>query len=338
MQMPGRKYTSATQYRYGFNGKEEDDEVSGDGNQYDYGFRIYNPRIGRFLSVDPLTNKYPELSPYQFASNMPIIAIDLDGEEAKIVTIFHSSSTGKEFYRTVQDLSTPFAQIASSTLTIHKYAFSTKKGLEWKQVGPAELTFNRPINFQTGRIDLNEQTFKSLMSPFVKKLVNKAIDTEAGYVNNPNDPGGATKYGIAENREWPRAAKFLGLNTDPQNIKTITREQAQQYYIASRIEPYRINDIKNERVANAILDQSVLTPGLINKNVKRSLNDLGYNFEVNSNKLTDEQIDALNKINPDIFVEKFTDHQLEHYESIKKTNRSNYDEHIHGWKNRLNKL
>ena len=28
--------------------------ISGDGNQYDYGFRIYNPRIGRFLSTDPL--------------------------------------------------------------------------------------------------------------------------------------------------------------------------------------------------------------------------------------------------------------------------------------------
>jgi hypothetical protein len=35
-------------YRYGFNGKENDGEVSGEGNQYDYGFRIYNPRLGGF--------------------------------------------------------------------------------------------------------------------------------------------------------------------------------------------------------------------------------------------------------------------------------------------------
>lgn len=47
--------------------------------------RIYDPRVGRFLSVDPITSKYPELTPYQFASNTPIQAIDLDGLEAWVV-------------------------------------------------------------------------------------------------------------------------------------------------------------------------------------------------------------------------------------------------------------
>jgi RHS repeat-associated protein len=70
-------------YRYGFNGKENDNEVKGSGNQQDYGMRIYDPRLGRFLSVDPLTKEYPELTPFQFASNTPIQAIDLDGLEAK---------------------------------------------------------------------------------------------------------------------------------------------------------------------------------------------------------------------------------------------------------------
>ncbi len=70
-------------YRYGFNGKEND--ANGEfGSQLiqDYGFRMYNPSIGKFLSVDPLTQSYPELTPYQFASNTPIWAIDLDGLEA----------------------------------------------------------------------------------------------------------------------------------------------------------------------------------------------------------------------------------------------------------------
>lgn len=50
---------------------------------YDYGFRIYNPTIAKFLSVDPLTASYPWYTPYQFAGNMPIWAIDLDGIEAQ---------------------------------------------------------------------------------------------------------------------------------------------------------------------------------------------------------------------------------------------------------------
>ncbi len=43
---------------------------------------MYNPAIGKFLSFDPLAPEYPELTPYQFASNTPIYAIDLDGLEA----------------------------------------------------------------------------------------------------------------------------------------------------------------------------------------------------------------------------------------------------------------
>lgn len=73
-------------YRYGFNGKEKDPEgMGGGGSTYDYGFRIYNPQIGKFLSVDPLTSSYPWYTPYQFAGNKPIVAIDLDGLEEKVV-------------------------------------------------------------------------------------------------------------------------------------------------------------------------------------------------------------------------------------------------------------
>jgi RHS repeat-associated protein len=79
MEMPGRKLSGG--YRYGFNGKENDNEVKGEGNQQDYGMRIYDGRIGKFLSVDPLTLKYPFWTPYQFAGNMPIKYIDLDGLE-----------------------------------------------------------------------------------------------------------------------------------------------------------------------------------------------------------------------------------------------------------------
>ncbi|TCC87295.1 hypothetical protein EZ428_21575 [Pedobacter frigiditerrae] len=88
-QMPQRKWGLA--YRYGFNGKENDNDVKGEGNQQDYGMRIYDPRIGKFLSVDPITSKYPELTPYQFASNTPIEAIDLDGLESASINAYMTS-------------------------------------------------------------------------------------------------------------------------------------------------------------------------------------------------------------------------------------------------------
>ena len=86
--MPGRNYNApgAKDARYGFNGKENDNEVKGEGNQQDYGFRIYDPRLGRFLSVDPLSPEYPFYTPYQFAGNSPISNIDLDGLEDSLAT------------------------------------------------------------------------------------------------------------------------------------------------------------------------------------------------------------------------------------------------------------
>jgi len=86
MIMPARYSATNSSYRYGFNGKENDSEVKGTGNQQDYGMRIYDPRTGRFLSVDPLTRKYPWFTPYQFASNSPISSIDFDGLEGLVAT------------------------------------------------------------------------------------------------------------------------------------------------------------------------------------------------------------------------------------------------------------
>jgi len=63
-----------------YNDKELWDD--GELNWYDYGFRNYDPQIGRFVQLDPLTDDYPMMTPYQYASCEPIANIDLDGLEA----------------------------------------------------------------------------------------------------------------------------------------------------------------------------------------------------------------------------------------------------------------
>jgi RHS repeat-associated protein len=86
-----------TFYRFGFNGKEQDPEFKGKHNVQDYGFRMNDTRYGRFFSVDPLRAKYPMLSTYQFASNSPIMGIDLDGLELmNFETSMYSMGYGKE--------------------------------------------------------------------------------------------------------------------------------------------------------------------------------------------------------------------------------------------------
>jgi RHS repeat-associated protein len=75
------RHASTDSYRYGFNGMEKDDEHKGEGNSYDYGARMYDPRTGRWMSTDALESKYPYLSSYSYASNNPILYLDFDGND-----------------------------------------------------------------------------------------------------------------------------------------------------------------------------------------------------------------------------------------------------------------
>lgn len=77
MVMKDREY-DADGYRYEFNGKEKDSEWGGN---YDYGARMYDPRVGRWLSVDPMANKFSSWSPYNYSINNPILFVDESGME-----------------------------------------------------------------------------------------------------------------------------------------------------------------------------------------------------------------------------------------------------------------
>lgn len=85
MAMPSKKYQANGDYRYGFNGKENDNEVRGIGNCLDFGDRTYDPRLAKWSSVDPERKKYPYESPYSFAFNSPIWAIDRGGRDVIIL-------------------------------------------------------------------------------------------------------------------------------------------------------------------------------------------------------------------------------------------------------------
>jgi RHS repeat-associated protein len=142
-----RQYSlDGSDYRYGFNGKEGDDEVKGDDNQQDYGMRIYDPRVGRFLSVDPIAAQYPMLTPYQFASNTPIQAIDEDG----LYTVFIQGAVAKndkkkgkkEKNKTFSsDLNREFSQILNKPGQPVRFTFS-KSAAEPNLVEKGMFTLN----------------------------------------------------------------------------------------------------------------------------------------------------------------------------------------------------
>jgi RHS repeat-associated protein len=132
--MPGRSENSS-QYRYGFNNMEKDDEISGNGNSYDFGDRIYDPRVGRWLSSDPFESKFPSQSPYSFANNSPISTIDVNGDSSVVVisglsNSTYKSSTGEIFVvyelKVYENMTAAQYEVHSSNGTLPEASYTTQ--------------------------------------------------------------------------------------------------------------------------------------------------------------------------------------------------------------------
>jgi RHS repeat-associated protein len=65
--------------RYTYQGQEYQDDL--DYNEYQYGFRMHDPSLGRFMGIDPLAEKYMYNSPYAFSENKVINGVELEGLE-----------------------------------------------------------------------------------------------------------------------------------------------------------------------------------------------------------------------------------------------------------------
>ena len=68
--------------KHAFSSKERDVET---GLSY-FGARYYSSDLSIWLSVDPMSDKYPSLSPYTYCANNPVKLVDPNGEEGIVVT------------------------------------------------------------------------------------------------------------------------------------------------------------------------------------------------------------------------------------------------------------
>ncbi len=88
--------SGSAKYRWGFNGMEKDDNLKGTGNSYDFGTRMYDPRIGRWKVIDKMHHLQPDQSTYKSFLNNPLFYKDEDGKiEVDLITII-DKRTGAE--------------------------------------------------------------------------------------------------------------------------------------------------------------------------------------------------------------------------------------------------
>jgi RHS repeat-associated protein len=156
MSMPGRTF-SVENYRYGFNGKENQDELLGEDNAQDFGARMYDARVGRWWGLDPNQNSYAHLSPYNAMENNPIYFNDPDGKDATITIVGNSLIISTKIYITGMEANEKLANEIKEQI-IRDW----DKG--WKYKG-YNVKFNVDVVVYTGEMDPNSNLIHITNSP-----------------------------------------------------------------------------------------------------------------------------------------------------------------------------
>ncbi|MEE9363951.1 MAG: 3-coathanger stack domain-containing protein [Cellulophaga sp.] len=118
MLLPNR-HGNTSDYRYGFQGQEMDNEVKGEGNSLNYKYRMHDPRVGRFFAPDPLERNYPYYTPYSFSGNKVIAFRELEGMEHKYYALYLNEFGGNVHELQDKEQESSFFSPDSKTLTIY---------------------------------------------------------------------------------------------------------------------------------------------------------------------------------------------------------------------------
>lgn len=183
-------------------------------------------------------------------------------------------------------------------------------------------------------IELDDNN-KIIVNPDKNISLEKTLDEEAGYIDNPKLIDQPTNYGITQ----PTLDKYNADHPDfnfPKNVKDITYDQAKQIYKEDFLEKRRIDEIKNPRISHAIFDMGVMSNfNSVGKIVQQTLNaSMGANLKIDG-KIGNKTINALNTI-PDDKIDNFMrdlkENRIKYLQSL-----SGWDKYGRGWANRTNR-
>lgn len=174
----------------------------------------------------------------------------------------------------------------------------------------------------------SELNHKVEASPDTTSFINNLIKTEGGFVDNPADSGGPTKFGITQQTlsEWRNAP------VDTNDVANLTEDEAKQIYQKKFVEDPGFDSIKNEAVRNVVIDAAV-NHGIVPA-IKLLQETLGVSP---SGTLDEETKTAIEKINSRVLIKKLINARLDLYNSLVDKDPSQR-QFLGGWITRLANL
>jgi hypothetical protein len=158
--------------------------VYGEGNALDFGARIYDSRLGRWMSVDPQASKYVSLSPFHFGNNNPIITIDPNGEENIVVVGGNTSMDNGGEHNNIYNFIEP--------------AIKQAKLYEIENNNEKTTIIIMNAGYTPEQID--EMTKAILANGLAAPVIINSADELTNYINNKKIEGPVIGGSVSENR------------------------------------------------------------------------------------------------------------------------------------------
>ena len=174
---------------------------------------------------------------------------------------------------------------------------------------------------------IKSQSFNNNTSEDVfNKIFEYILSVEGGYSNDKADKGGKTKYGIIETE-----ARKYGYRGD---MKDLTKDIAKDIYKNKYYLSNNLDKIKDKRVALSIADWTINSGSWGLKKAQQAVNILKGDVLVVDGRIGEKSIEAINSVNPELFLTQYHELQRKFYKAIVDNNPSQ-SVFLKGWLNRV---
>ncbi len=244
-----------TDVRYGFNGKEVDSEINGNGNACDFGARMYDARLGRWWSVDPLLNQNSAWSAYSYAIDNPIVFVDKNGEWPGIGFMYFELDLG-----------------AGLSYGLN---FVEQSGAAWDEVGTTHFVMTSALYIINQNLDKGSSDPQAIWGASVSLTINFKFNWSAetfgglvakGGLGVPIPLGADIGAGVAVNLGFNEdefvigggvgaGAKINYINSTIQESISLTKKQVGEINDASDVlfETWTVSDAQDVKDKNGVI-------------------------------------------------------------------------------------